>query len=124
MKKFKIGGVPEHFNLPWRLAIEEGRLNDLDVNLHWSDMTGGTGLRKVLEVVGNTAKEIKDKNNGEEISWRYSLKLDQSKSWLSETDWNYECKNPIESYEVVVDYLSKLNLITPEQKENWESKLF
>ena len=43
MKKFKIGGVPEHFNLPWRLTIEEGRLNDLDVNLHWSDMTGGTG---------------------------------------------------------------------------------
>jgi hypothetical protein len=81
-------------------------------------------LRKVLEIVGNTAKEIKDKKNGEEISWRYALELDQAKSWLSETDWNYKCKNPIESYEVVVDYLSKLNLITPEQKENWKSKLF
>jgi len=43
MKNFKIGGVPEHFNLPWRLLIEQGRLNYLDVNLHWSDMTGGTG---------------------------------------------------------------------------------
>ena len=43
MKRFKIGGVPEHFNLPWRLAIEEGRLNHLDVDMHWSDMTGGTG---------------------------------------------------------------------------------
>lgn len=43
MKRFKIGGVPEHFNLPWRLAIEEGKFRDAGVELHWSDMTGGTG---------------------------------------------------------------------------------
>jgi sulfonate transport system substrate-binding protein len=39
----KIGGVPEHFNLPWRLAIEEGRFRSIGLDLHWSDMTGGTG---------------------------------------------------------------------------------
>lgn len=39
----KIGGVPEHFNLPWRLAIEEGRFRDAGLQLHWSDMGGGTG---------------------------------------------------------------------------------
>lgn len=39
----KIGGVPEHFNLPWRLAIEEGKFRDAGLNLHWSDMSGGTG---------------------------------------------------------------------------------
>ncbi|MFN6014175.1 MAG: ABC transporter substrate-binding protein, partial [Flavobacteriales bacterium] len=39
----KIGGVPEHFNLPWRLAIEEGRFRDIGLDLHWSDMSGGTG---------------------------------------------------------------------------------
>lgn len=51
MKKFKIGGVPEHFNLPWRKTIEEGRLDQLDVTLHWSDMTGGTGqMIKGLQV--------------------------------------------------------------------------
>jgi sulfonate transport system substrate-binding protein len=43
MKRFKIGGVPEHFNLPWRLAIEEGKFREAGVELHWSDMTGGTG---------------------------------------------------------------------------------
>jgi sulfonate transport system substrate-binding protein len=43
MKRFKIGGVPEHFNLPWRNAIEGGAFQDLGVELHWSDMTGGTG---------------------------------------------------------------------------------
>lgn len=39
----KIGGVPEHFNLPWRLAIEEGKFSDAGINVHWSDMSGGTG---------------------------------------------------------------------------------
>lgn len=43
MKRLKIGGVPEHFNLPWRLAIEEGLFKKAGIELHWSDMTGGTG---------------------------------------------------------------------------------
>jgi len=43
MLRLKIGGVPEHFNLPWRLAIEEGRFRAEDIQLHWSDMGGGTG---------------------------------------------------------------------------------
>lgn len=42
-KGLKIGGVPEHFNLPWRLAIEEGKFREKGINLHWSDMSGGTG---------------------------------------------------------------------------------
>ncbi len=41
--KLKIGGVPEHFNLPWRLAIQEGDLLDKNIALHWEDMGGGTG---------------------------------------------------------------------------------
>lgn len=43
MKQLKIGGVPEHFNLPWRLAIEEGDFRNEGIHLHWSDMGGGTG---------------------------------------------------------------------------------
>lgn len=43
MLRLKIGGVPEHFNLPWRLAIEEGRFREKGIQLHWSDMGGGTG---------------------------------------------------------------------------------
>lgn len=39
----KIGGVPEHFNFPWRLAIEEGKFSAIGLDLHWSDMSGGTG---------------------------------------------------------------------------------
>ncbi len=39
----RIGGVPEHFNLPWRMAIEEGKFLDENINLEWSDFGGGTG---------------------------------------------------------------------------------
>ena len=284
MKKFRIGGVPEHFNLPWRLAIEEGRIADMDVEMHWSDMAGGTGqmikglqagtldiavlltegitkailegldckilnvyvttplrwgihvpfnsemkrpedikdqtfaisregsgshlmayvnslqrgwntnelvfnivgdiygglwalenneagvflwekytthpfveqnkckcigevvtpwpcfvvavrneviekheelLSKVFNIVSQTAKEIKEnEKSADNIAWRYSLDPQQAKSWLSETNWNYTSENPIEGYEVVVDYLAKLNLITEAQKEGWKEKLF
>ncbi|MEY4605027.1 MAG: hypothetical protein RIT43_2319 [Bacteroidota bacterium] len=51
MTGLKIGGVPEHFNLTWRLAIEEGRFREIGLELHWSDMTGGTGqMIKGLDV--------------------------------------------------------------------------
>jgi len=38
-----IGGVPEHFNLPWHLAMEEGRFREAGIDLRWSDCPGGTG---------------------------------------------------------------------------------
>ncbi|MBT8142239.1 MAG: ABC transporter substrate-binding protein [Gammaproteobacteria bacterium] len=41
--KLRIGGVPEHFNLPWRLAISSGELTDLGVDASWMDFPGGTG---------------------------------------------------------------------------------
>jgi len=41
--KLRIGGVPEHFNLPWRLAIESGSLEQFDVEATWTDFSSGTG---------------------------------------------------------------------------------
>jgi len=43
MLRLKIGGVPEHFNLPWKLAIEEGRFREKNIYPHWEDIAGGTG---------------------------------------------------------------------------------
>jgi len=43
MKQIKIGGVPEHFNLPWHLAIESGKFSDKNIDLQWQDFHGGTG---------------------------------------------------------------------------------
>jgi ABC-type nitrate/sulfonate/bicarbonate transport system substrate-binding protein len=284
MKRFKIGGVPEHFNLPWKLAIEERKLVDLGVELHWSDMTGGTGqmvkglqtgtldiavlltegiaksilqglnakivsvfvttplrwgihvpyhsdiqtvkqlenqtfaisregsgshlmtyvrakqegwnlkdlkfnvvgdvygglwalennqaqaflwekyttfpfteqkkcryidevvtpwpcfviavrselleenealLKTVFERVHQEAKALKENPNAAEIiAWRYNLKLEQTTSWLSETDWNYDNSLMKDSIENVVNTLESLDLISTEEKEKWEEKVF
>jgi len=284
MKRFKIGGVPEHFNLPWKLAIEERKLIELGVELHWSDMTGGTGqmikglqtgtldiavlltegitksilqglnakivavyvttplrwgihvpynsdiqtfkqlenqtfaisregsgshlmtyvrakqenwnlkdlkfnivgdvygglwalennqaqgflwekyttypfteqkkcryideivtpwpcfviavrselleenealLKTVFERVHQEAKTLKENPNAAEIiAWRYNLKLEQTKSWLNETDWNYDNLMMKDSIEYVVNNLESLELISAKEKENWEKKLF
>ena len=43
MVKITIGGVPEHFNLPWHLAIDEGLFEDNGIGLKWQDFPGGTG---------------------------------------------------------------------------------
>ena len=38
-----VGGVPEHFNLPWHLAIESGAFSDQGVSIEFRDIPGGTG---------------------------------------------------------------------------------
>lgn len=43
MKKVKIGGVPEHFNLAWYLTLKDGEYKDQGINLRWEDYFGGTG---------------------------------------------------------------------------------
>ncbi len=280
----KIGGVPEHFNLPWKLAIEEGKFLDMGLQLHWSDMTGGTGqmirgletgsidvavlltegitkailqglnakilgvyvvsplnwgihvpvtstiqnasdvdnqtfaisrygsgshlmayvmadeqgwdiskmkfnvigdiygglwalehneaqaflwerytthpfveqgkcryvgdvvkpwpcfviavrnevaeqysdlLHEMFQVVNEKALEVKNNpESAEMIAWRYNLKLDQVKSWLAETDWNYQGKEYPDAFETTTHYLKKLNLLSEDESANWEDKLF
>lgn len=39
MINLRVGGVPEHFNLPWRRLLEQRR----DLPLVWQDYPGGTG---------------------------------------------------------------------------------
>lgn len=39
----RIGGVPEHFNLPIHLAIENGEFQKRGINLEWTTFKGGTG---------------------------------------------------------------------------------
>jgi ABC-type nitrate/sulfonate/bicarbonate transport system substrate-binding protein len=43
MIKLRIGGVPEHFNLPWHLALEARRFDALGVEVAWRDYPGGSG---------------------------------------------------------------------------------
>ncbi|MBT9189321.1 substrate-binding domain-containing protein [Zobellia russellii] len=43
MKTVRIIGVPEHFNLPWHMAIEEGAFEERGIDLQWTDVPEGTG---------------------------------------------------------------------------------
>jgi ABC-type nitrate/sulfonate/bicarbonate transport system substrate-binding protein len=43
MIKLRIGGVPEHFNLPWHLALEARRFGALGIEVTWRDYPGGSG---------------------------------------------------------------------------------
>lgn len=39
----QIGGVPEHFNLPWQLADEQGLFAKNALSINWHYYKGGTG---------------------------------------------------------------------------------
>lgn len=43
MDTIRIGGVPEHFNLPIHLAIEQGQFAERGVEAVWTTFDGGTG---------------------------------------------------------------------------------
>ncbi len=43
MLNLKIGGVPEHFNYPWHLALKNKAFSKKNINLSWQDFPGGTG---------------------------------------------------------------------------------
>jgi sulfonate transport system substrate-binding protein len=43
MISLKIGGVPEHFNLPWRLLLEGGEPARAGVDAQWQDFPDGSG---------------------------------------------------------------------------------
>ena len=67
----RIGGVPEHFNLPWHMAIEEGLFLKEGVNVEWVEFPEGTGAmnkalraREIDAAVILTGGVIKDIANG------------------------------------------------------------
>ena len=43
MKTIKIAGVPEHFNLPWHMCIDNGEFEQIGIDLQWTDVPEGTG---------------------------------------------------------------------------------
>lgn len=40
---FTVGGVPEHFNLPWQLALQKGAFEKVSLDIRWEEYPGGTG---------------------------------------------------------------------------------
>ena len=54
MKPVRIIGVPEHFNLPWHMAIEEGAFENRGIALQWTDIPEGTGRMCQMLQAGET----------------------------------------------------------------------
>lgn len=56
MKQVTIAGVPEHFNLPWHLAIEDGAFDDRGIDLNFIDVPEGTG--KMCSMLRNNETDL------------------------------------------------------------------
>ena len=49
LTKIRVAGVPEHFNMPWHWAIEQGLFEAKGLEVSWTDFPGGTGaMNKAL----------------------------------------------------------------------------
>lgn len=56
MKTFNIAGVPEHFNYPWQLCIENNEFQKLDIDLKWTNVPEGTG--KLCQMLRDKSADI------------------------------------------------------------------
>ncbi|MGO4821674.1 MULTISPECIES: substrate-binding domain-containing protein [unclassified Flavobacterium] len=56
MTTIKIAGVPEHFNLPWHLSLENNEFEAQDIDLQWTDVPEGTG--KMCEMLRSGETDI------------------------------------------------------------------
>lgn len=56
MKKVRIIGVPEHFNLPWHMAIEENAFKERGIDLEWTDIPEGTG--RMCQLLENNETDL------------------------------------------------------------------
>ena len=56
MKTIKIAGVPEHFNLPWHLCIENNEFNNVGIDLQWTNVPEGTG--KMCQMLSDGETDI------------------------------------------------------------------
>ena len=56
MTSLQIVGVPEHFNLPWHLCLENGEFEKENIDLQWTDVPEGTG--KMCQMLRDGAADI------------------------------------------------------------------
>ena len=52
----RIGGVPEHFNLPWHVGIESGEFSSAGVTAEFTVFGGGTGA--MMQAVANNEVDV------------------------------------------------------------------
>lgn len=103
--KIRLGGVPEHFNLPIHLAKEQGEFLARGVDLDWTTFKGGTGqMTKALRnnevdaCILLTEGIIKDIIQGNEAKI-VSIYVNTPLTWGIHTGVNNTLKNHHEIYD-------------------------
>jgi hypothetical protein len=82
-------------------------------------------LHEMVSVVQKEANRLKHlPNSAEQFAWRYALPQEQVQKWLEQTEWNYGQELAPQDFVKVVSELVNLGLLTHNQAENWEEKLF
>lgn len=56
METLRIGGVPEHFNMPWQLLLQSSKLSKKGIKASWTDFRAGTGA--MIEALNNEDIDI------------------------------------------------------------------
>lgn len=93
-----------------------------------SEKCASENLHDVLLVVSKVlsiAQDLKQSNQAVSmISERYGIPESKIKQWFEITDWNYSNQMDVATFEKTVNYLRKLHLVTKDQAQDWETKLF
>jgi len=102
--RIRLGGVPEHFNLPIHLAKEKGRFAERGIDMQWTTFDGGTGqMTKALRdndidaCILLTEGIIKDIANGNP-SQIVSVYVNSPLTWGIHTGVDNKLKNHSEIY--------------------------
>ncbi|WP_421976640.1 ABC transporter substrate-binding protein [Roseivirga seohaensis] len=99
MVELKIGGVPEHFNMPWQLLLASGILEKSGITPSWTDYHGGTGLLAQALHDGDldigillTEGAVQGIDKGKTFKI-FSFYVDSSLTWGIHVPANSHCKN-------------------------------
>ena len=131
MKTLKVGGVPEHLNLPWHLCIENDEFKNEDINIIWKDFPDGTGaMTRALRsgeidvAVLLTEGAVKDIISGNEAKIVQSY-IGSSLIWGIHVDANSEYQNiqDLEGKKVAISRVgsgSQLMAYVNAQNQGWD----
>ncbi len=56
MLSIRLGGVPEHFNMPWQLLLKSEKFRQKGIELQWQDFPAGTGA--MIDALNNNEVDM------------------------------------------------------------------
>ena len=133
MKTIKIVGVPEHFNFPWQIAIEQGDFKKENIDLQWTNIPEGTG--KMCQMLRDGETDIaviltegivKDINAGNP-SKIVQIYVETPLIWGIHVDAksDFQSVSDLENKKVAISRLgsgSQLMAFVNAKNQNWNSK--